>query len=188
MSMIPGNTLEKAIFNDGLQSDHLSENTVGHGVSIQGRTSGVAIDSGYVGEVISGSTIAGTTVLTTSYATISTIALTKGVWLTYYQADIEYVTGSTLGDRGYIVVRIADSSGTTQIGASGKVMRSQKNPVAAATSPSEGCVSAIEILNISSDTNYILQAKRTDDQGTATSASLYNTGPEGTVFKAIRIA
>lgn len=32
MSLIPGNANEKTIFPDGLQVDHVSENTVGHGI------------------------------------------------------------------------------------------------------------------------------------------------------------
>jgi len=50
MSLISGAIGEKVQMPDGLQVDHLSENTVGHGVSVPGRTSGVAIETGYVGE------------------------------------------------------------------------------------------------------------------------------------------
>lgn len=85
MSMIPGNTLEKAIFNDGLQSDHLSENTVGHGVSIQGRTSGVAIESGYVGEKasIAVPSFAGSTTRATIQTVCSLTIPSAGYWDIY---------------------------------------------------------------------------------------------------------
>ena len=52
MSIIAGAVGSKAVFPDGAQIDHLSENTVGHGVAIQGRTDGTAVAMGGVGEVL----------------------------------------------------------------------------------------------------------------------------------------
>jgi len=78
--MIPGNTLEKSIFTDGLQVDHLSENTVGHGNRLQGISNPTAypVLAGDVGEVQENN---GSATLTTATAlAITSITLTPGVW------------------------------------------------------------------------------------------------------------
>lgn len=91
MSLISGDLGSKSVFPDGLQVDHLSENTVGHGVSVPGRTSGVATETGYVGEKIS-ATLAGISqaspVASTWYDDSGTLSLSAGIWSIYCSTHV----------------------------------------------------------------------------------------------------
>lgn len=80
MSLIAGASGSKTILTDGVQVNVINENTVTNGVQIQGRTSGTAIASGYVGQVISASA-ASQNLVSSGFQLIATIELTEGQWL-----------------------------------------------------------------------------------------------------------
>ena len=81
MSMIPGNTLEKTIAPDGLQVDHLSENTLGHGNRLQGISNPTTypVLAGDVGERVVGTGTA-VSVTTSGWTTVASVTVTAGVW------------------------------------------------------------------------------------------------------------
>lgn len=72
MSLIPGTNGQKTELIDGVKADLISELTVGNGVQLIGRTNGVAIGSGLVGEMF-GTLSSGTNGYT--YITTNTTAL-----------------------------------------------------------------------------------------------------------------
>lgn len=81
MSMIPMDAGNKSVFPDGLQVDHLSENSTGHGVRVKGiadPTTYPMID-GDVGErkVGTGTSVS---ITTAGWTTVASVALTAGVW------------------------------------------------------------------------------------------------------------
>jgi hypothetical protein len=82
MSIIPGDAGQKAILTDGLQVDHISENTVGHGSRVRGisdpTTYGVI--AGDVGERISSFVSSPVTINTSTYTNVTSVTLTAGVW------------------------------------------------------------------------------------------------------------
>lgn len=88
MSLIPGITGQKTELFDGAKIDALTEYTSGNGVQHQGRTNGVAIEAGKVGELKNFTlrTVAITNA-GTWYANSSELTtLTAGVWLIYIAA------------------------------------------------------------------------------------------------------
>ena len=103
MSLISGAIGEKVQMPDGAQVDHLSENTVGHGMRVRGVSTPVAtpVADGDVGEVqattyvggISGSTTLGT------YTSMVTLSLTAGRWRIVGALPVVNVSG-TSGDTG----------------------------------------------------------------------------------------
>ena len=96
MSMIPGNAFEKSVFVDGLQVDHLSENTLGHGNRLQGITNPTTypVLAGDVGErlVGTGATVA---VNTSTYVTVASVTVTAGVWDMSTICEVSGVTSLT---------------------------------------------------------------------------------------------
>lgn len=88
MSMVPGAAGQKSVFPDGVQVDHISENTLGHGVRVRGISDPTTypVQAGDIGEYKeSGSTyteVTGVGNFTNGqYKTIATVTLSKGVWL-----------------------------------------------------------------------------------------------------------
>jgi hypothetical protein len=123
MSFVPGDIGSKAIASDGLQVDHISENTVGHGSRVRGVSDPTSypILTGDVGEEIiayaSGNTT--TTAADTEIdVTGVSITVTAGVWDLSYSAStfIERLSG-TVNVAGR--VRITDSSNTVEANTEG---------------------------------------------------------------------
>ena len=91
MSFVPGADGEKSVFKDDIQVNHLSENTVGHGVRVRGVSDPTTypVLAGDVGEVF-GTAAAGTggtgysstntTGLTNTMAAVISLTLNKGVY------------------------------------------------------------------------------------------------------------
>jgi len=87
--LVAGADGEKSQFPNGLQTDHLSENTVGHGVSVPGRTSGVAIETGYVGQIIYGSGANVSLAVSGTVYNVASLTLTPGVWLVFSSIECD---------------------------------------------------------------------------------------------------
>ena len=80
MSLIAGITGQPVELFDGAKINSISEYTSGNGVQLQGRTNGVAIEAGKVGEerVFTGSGNVSTN--TSSFVEIGSLTLIEGVW------------------------------------------------------------------------------------------------------------
>lgn len=153
---------------------------------LQSAGDGTAIPSGYVGETVAGTTIANPVVLATSSTAISSITLQPGRWVLKYNINPTIETGASAGNRTYAYFRIRDSSDTTTIANSSKliVAKTTANVSGEATAP----VSAEVIVDVSTPTTYLLRGIRVDGSGTGI-ASVYNGGTtESSNFYAVRIA
>jgi hypothetical protein len=123
MSLISGDIGSKTVLPDGVQVDHISENTVGHGSRIRGISDPTTYPSltGDIGEEIiayaSGNTT--TTAADTEIdVTGASITVTAGVWDLSYSASgfIERLSG-TVNVAGR--VRITDSSNNAEANTEG---------------------------------------------------------------------
>jgi len=114
MSFIPGDVGQKTILTDGAQIDHLSENTVGHGIAIQGKTDGVALSIDAVGYTKVVTQVAGVIMLggANVYTSVLSIVIPKGVWSINATYMITYTEGSTTGT-GYGGMGVSTSSVNT---------------------------------------------------------------------------
>jgi len=93
-----------------LKVDTIQEHTATKGVAIQGRTDGVAVASGYVGEVLTATSNAGTN--TSGGTTITTLTLTTGIWLVAAQSEsTNTVTQTGALHRFYIKGSCDDTEG-----------------------------------------------------------------------------
>lgn len=122
MAIIPGVTGQKAELFDGAKIDAISEYTAGNGTQLQGRTSGVAIEAGKVGEVILNNTFTGlsqnspsdnTFYEGTGSSKLSLSVTTAGVYLidAIVYAFLNYSTNTEAGPYVYFTSKISD--GTT---------------------------------------------------------------------------
>lgn len=110
MGFIPGDSGQKSIFGDGIQIDHISENTAGHGTRVRGISSPTPypIITGDVGEEIKNATpySAKVTLTSDAFTQITSIPLTAGIWevsgaMAGYGGTCTYVRmwiGQTTGD------------------------------------------------------------------------------------------
>jgi hypothetical protein len=106
MSLVAGNIGEKVQCPDGIQVDHISENTVGHGVALQGKTDGgitASTDRGYATTVVGGAVSAGGN---GSPKTINSIALGAGSYLCFGWARWE--DGSS--DASLLIAGLTDTN------------------------------------------------------------------------------
>lgn len=80
MSFVPGDVGQKSILTDGAQVDHLSENTVGHGVRVKGITNPATypVIDGDIGEVRIHTPPAFTG--NGARTQVATLTLTAGTW------------------------------------------------------------------------------------------------------------
>lgn len=90
-ALIAGAQGSKSIFTDGMQVDHISENTNGHGARVKGVTSPTSypVIAGDVGEIIEASWVSGN--ILNSAAAVCNITLTPGVWR--LSGNAKYQTG-----------------------------------------------------------------------------------------------
>lgn len=101
MSLVAGADGEKSVFKDGIQLDHISENTVGHGARVRGVSDPATypVIAGDVGQKLVFTdrtvTVSGSI---TWYANFSPLAtLTKGVWLIFAYASAAIAGNSFAG-------------------------------------------------------------------------------------------
>lgn len=109
MALIPGNDGSKTICKDGLQCDNISENTVGHGVAIQGKTDGgitASTDRGYATTVVGSIVSAGAS---GSPKTINSVALSAGTYLCFGWARWEDGTS----DANLLIAGLTDANNGT---------------------------------------------------------------------------
>jgi len=142
MSFVPGADGDKSVFKDGIQVDHLSENTVGHGVRVRGISNGDTPAAGDVGEVKRVVTSL-STVTDSTFGTTAALNIGDGVWSIDCHSDfsgnashnkgmVGFSTdsaSSTFADKGEGSKRNAlyhvwpSSAGGRNIGLSGVVVR-----------------------------------------------------------------
>lgn len=155
--------------------------------AIPGRTDGVAVPAGYLGERIS--TAFGSYTATTTLADVpgATLSLSAGVWRIYYSISMDVVTGSISGNASYGQVQITDNANTL-LGTSVRCLYAKTT--ASVFNEAIGTLSAEEIINISTATTYKLRAYLGNVSGVG-SAFLFptsNTNFGAATFFAVRIA
>lgn len=96
MSLIPGPQGTKVQLVDGVQTDSISALTSGNGVQLEGRTSGVAVAAGYIGQVRTFTSRTITGVNQTTYTASAILdTLPAGVWQLFGRMAAS-PTGATL--------------------------------------------------------------------------------------------
>jgi hypothetical protein len=152
---------------------------------IIGKTDGVPVAAGNVGEVITWASAPSTQVLTTSVAdwTNATIVLTPGVWQISANITVQVATGTTAANNTTGVVYVTDGSNT--------VIQNMESGVAVTTPAAASTLvtSALgfsAVVNISTSTTYKIRGIRIDGAGTG-SAQLRNQGASYSRFYAVRI-
>jgi hypothetical protein len=102
--LVPGAQGQKSVFPDGVQVDHISENTVGHGVRVRGISNGDTPAAGDVGETKTVEVLSNVTTNTSTPTTIASLTLTEGVWSV---STLSYSdnTASQTGHNAYIYVK-----------------------------------------------------------------------------------
>lgn len=157
--------------------DSINEYTATNGVQIRGRTNGTAIPSGYVGEVKQGASDAAVSSPgTNTDKTITTLPLTKGVWL---------ITGQVLYDpSGVTLTRLQATISTGTSAQTGTIYNQLGLDIAEGVAQlSSGYATAYFnfTVNIGTDTTYNVNAR-----------PLYTGTPGATplraVVRAVRIA
>jgi hypothetical protein len=95
LAIIPGVTGQKAELFDGAKIDAISEYTAGNGTQLQGRTNGVAIEAGKVGEVGGPYTAVIASVNATYVASGNLVNLSPGRWALWVTASTAYSATNT---------------------------------------------------------------------------------------------
>ncbi len=150
-----------------------------------GRTSGVAISSGTVGETVSAG-LSPLTTITTTEADVSgaSLTLSPGVWQIYYSVSMNSQTAASSGCQVFGGVVITDSS-NTEIGGSYRSLYVVTRSNAVVDNISALATSTV--VNISSSATYKLRAKRIDS-GCTGAATITNSNQNKSSFFAVRIA
>ena len=153
---------------------------------LDGRTDGVAVLAGKVGEKITWVTPPSTQNTTTSIAdwTNANIILTPGVWLVQASVTVGYTTGATAGSSGYTRALITDTSNNI-VQEMDKSVASQT--AAAASSRITTALPFSFVANVSSNTTYKIRVAHVDSAGTG-SGFAGNEGVLRSQFFAVRIA
>ena len=196
MSLIPGATGNKSVFPDGLQSDHLSENTVGHGVRVKGISDPTTYpvlpgDVGETIEVTQTNSVTGSTTLLT-YTTLVTLNnLSTGKWR--ITASIPYIS----------IIGVANDTGTVYQGvlARIRVLKNNTTEICNTVAPGlakstvnsgylvTGVILEIIEVNTASTDSYALQFTAVGNSGSPTITGLSASGATGTIYiRATRIA
>ena len=188
MSMIPGISSQPSEFADGMKVNTISELTSTNGVQLQGRTSGVAIGSGLVGETfIQSKTYANRTGIannnTAVNVTASPLALPSGIWLLSATVGWDFSTTTAVT---FMMGSISRTSATSPSGPLAVPMngesQSQDYPVGWATGTGiKTMIIPSAMVALSSSTNFYLVA------GTSYSAATLSENVFGSIW-AVRIA
>ena len=151
------------------------------GTPILGKTDGVAVASGYMGEKIAGS-LSGSSSLTASAADWSSITLTAGTWLVLYSVPMSYTANNGYG---YAALQITDSSNNV-IQEQEKIVGVQAAPSTVMKGSGEAVGFFVAPLSAAS-TVYKIRAYYVVGSG-AGSGSIYNEAAVRAEFFAVRIA
>lgn len=178
--------------------DSINEYTNTNGVQIKGRTSGVAIPSGYVGEVVTPTvtpraiqTLTATYADWTSAASVTvSLSLSPGVWRIFASLQLEYDTGASVGNGGYSYARLTDAAGTI-IDNCVQAIYSQTPAAAVSVALGTVVLETVQVIPPGPNVSYKIQTKKADSSGTGTGYLL--TRPSGagdtvSKFYAVRIA
>lgn len=99
MSMTAGDIGSKSVFPDGIQVDHISENTVGHGARPKPITDPTTypVGTGEIGEKLTAS-LSNTTISSSGVDTVvGSLALTAGIWMVYSKVAVGPAGSSVSG-------------------------------------------------------------------------------------------
>jgi len=154
MSFIAGAVGSKAVFPDGAQIDHLSENTVGHGVRVRGISdlTTYPVIAGDVGESFEAAVLPGYTGTANTWSTASaTLSLKKGRWdVRYYGLlQCDWVT-----QNGSASVRLYNSTAASEITGARSVAISS---LASSSMSHFAHVSNSKVVDLAVDSDLILQ-------------------------------
>jgi len=154
---------------------------------VAGKTDGVAVTTGNIGEVITSANIV-TTTLNSSDTDITnaSITLTAGVWRITYQLTCSMTTASATNDGGSIYVAMTDT-GNTRIAKTNRSMF-LRNVGVGVQAVGNTCLAMDIIIPLSATTTYKLRGQRADNQGTNTASIQVNANQNDSVFFAVRIA
>ena len=124
-----------------------------------GATAGTAIAAGYVGQVIEVNLSANVIInsITDSDVSNLSLSLTAGVWLISYSLSADIATTATLTHTNAILAKITDSS-NSQIGNSLRCLYI-KNNASGTNQDIVGCLSAQEVVSISSSQTYKVRSR-----------------------------
>jgi len=139
---------------------------------LPGRTDGVAVAAGYVGEVVTSGQLGGAITISNSIAALGSQLLHAGSWLIIATASFNGSAGNTYFG-AYLGTNPASSTGTTQGETAGFAMVVSANGVG-------GTITLSKTVNISADTTYYLNC--VTSTGTAGSGGILGN------IKAVRIA
>jgi hypothetical protein len=188
MSLSPGIVGNKTQLIDGVQVDAISELTTSNGVQIAGRTSGVAIGAGYVGETIAASSIGtisqGSPVLGQYYdMSNGSISLTPGIWTIYLGSgfDLYQVTVSNQAQPALASLALRKSSDSSVV----KAFFSTSTFNVGTSSRLFTSLYGVWGVTISSTTSYKISGAFSAFTGTPTCGTL---GVDTSYLYAIRIA
>lgn len=153
--------------------------------SALGRTDGVAVPAGYIGETIESATITTTSIGTSETdITNASVTLSSGIWMVNFAAAVALVTGSTAGNESNVVLILTDAANTRIGGCDSQY--NLKNPASASFFGGVTLSNSV-VVRISTSVTYKLRAARNDFSGTG-SASVYNSTDRRSKLYAIRIA
>ena len=126
---------------------------------LQSAGDGTAVPAGYVGQVIQVDLSANTIINSTTESDVSnlSLSLTAGVWLISYSLSADINTTTALGHTNAILAKITDSS-NSQIGNSLRCLY-VKNNASGTNQDIVGCLSAQEVVNISSSQTYKVRSR-----------------------------
>ena len=155
---------------------------------VVGRTNGVAVPAGQIGETITSANIVTTTLASLSDTDITnaTITLTPGVWRITYQLTCQMLTASATNDGGSIYVAMTDNS-NNRIARTNRSMF-VRNTGAGTQTPAATCLAMDIVISLSVTTTYKLRGQRADNQGVNTATVQVNANQNDSVFFAVRIA
>ena len=183
--MIPGIASQPSEFADGMKVNTISELTSTNGVQHMGRTSGVAIEAGKVGQVVACSTLA-TQAMTgtiTDWAG-ATITLGAGVWLIVANISASATANSGAGYYATTWAQITDSANNMI----NNQLKSISVSAATATTPGlYGILSFSTVVYPTSATTYKIRGQRTGDGG-GLNGTLWHQVLYYSEFFAVRIA
>lgn len=159
------------------------------GAAIKGDTSGNAVSTSYVGEIISASSFTSNYAITTSYADVTnaSITLTAGVWKIWAELTAQITTGTSAANETIGYFQITNSAGTKINDASRAVGHRAAAAVAGGVYAFYQVVFSTEVTPTTS-TVYKLQAKISNLSGTGSGVVYADNSVGQCRFYAIRIA
>ena len=160
--------------------------------SAQGRTDGVAVAAGYVGEIVNSASLTAATLPLTTAADLGggILNLGPGSWEIVYNANISIVSGITTSAPNFNEVNasIVIATSGVEVDNSFKSMFHREVGVSAINAVNQGVLTASAFVNISAvNTVYTLRGVYTSGGAGTGTASIENGGTTKSRFYAKRI-